>query len=160
MNEGNQSIRIATSDDVDSLVEMWWESSRYHEELEPRFQYAPDAVKATREFMAKQIQSENGCFWIAQADEEIVGYVEAMVVERPPIHAHRKVGHLGSIYVKPEARRKGLGTKLWNIAQDWLLSKDVATIGLMVATQNPQALEFWKKLNFREIMVRMELDSD
>jgi len=30
---------------------------------------------------------------------------------------------------------------------------------LMVATQNPQALEFWKKLNFREIMVRLEVET-
>jgi ribosomal protein S18 acetylase RimI-like enzyme len=156
MNEGNLTIRSATVDDLDEIVEMWWESARYHEELEPRFQYAPDALNASREFISKQIQSENGYYWLAQIDGVSVGYVEAMVVERPPIHAHRKVGYIGSLYVKPHTRRKGIGTELWTVAQKWLIEKDIAVINLMVATKNPGALEFWKKQNFREIMIRME----
>ena len=57
MNEGNLIIRTATPDDLDAIVEMWWESSQYHEELEPRFQYAPDATDATKQFISKQIES-------------------------------------------------------------------------------------------------------
>ena len=159
MKKDNVVLRSATIDDINSLVDMWWESAHYHQILDPRFQYASDAVKATEEFMSKQIESENGCFWVAQIDNDIVGYVEAMVVDRPPIHVQRRVGHLGSIYVKPEARRKGIGTSLWNLARDWLAEKGVPTISLMVATQNPQALEFWKKFNFREIMVRLEVET-
>jgi ribosomal protein S18 acetylase RimI-like enzyme len=159
MNEGNLKIRTATSDDIDTIVEMWWESSRYHEELEPRFQYASDAANATKQFISKQIESEDSCYWLAQIENDIVAYAEAMVIERPPIHVHRRIGHLGSIYVKPTARRKGIGTELWRVARDWLKSKEIATITLWVATENPVALEFWRKLNFREIMVRMEQES-
>jgi ribosomal protein S18 acetylase RimI-like enzyme len=159
MNEGNLTIRSATIGDLDAIVEMWWESSRYHEELEPRFQYAPDAIDATRQFISKQIESEDSHHWVAQKDDDLVGYVEAMVVERAPIHLHRRIGYLGSIYVKSEARQKGIGTKLWKTAYDWLMTKEVAVINLMVASKNPRALDFWKKLNFREIMVRMELES-
>jgi ribosomal protein S18 acetylase RimI-like enzyme len=99
------------------------------------------------------------CYWVAQNEKYIVGYIEAMMIERPPIHAHRRIGYIGSIYVKPEARRRGIGGKLWQLAYDWLVEKGVPTISLSVAWQNPIALEFWKKLNFREIMVRFELDS-
>jgi ribosomal protein S18 acetylase RimI-like enzyme len=159
MNEGTLVIRPATLDDLDSLVEMWWESSHYHEELEPRFQYASDAVNATREFISKQLQSDDNCHWVTQIDEDIVGYVEAMVIERPPIHAKRRIGYIGSIFVKTESRRKGIGTQLWETAYGWLIEKGVTIINLMVATQNPEALEFWKRLNFREIMVRLELHS-
>lgn len=159
MKKDNVVLRSATIDDINSLVDMWWESAHYHQTLDPRFQYASDAVKATEEFMSKQIESENGCFWVAQIDNDIVGYVEAMVVDRPPIHVQRRVGHLGSIYVKPEARRKGIGTSLWNLARDWLAEKGVPKISLMVASQNPKALEFWKKFEFSEIMIRLEVET-
>jgi len=158
MNKGNLSIRTATLEDLDVIVEMWWESSQYHEQLEPRFQYSSDATNATRQFISKQIESEDGCYWVALKDDDIVGYVEAMVIERPPIHLHRRIGYLGSIYVKSKARQKGIGTNLWQTAYDWLKTKEVFVINLMVASKNPRALEFWKKFNFSEIMVRMELE--
>jgi len=158
MTEGNATLRTATIDDLDTLVELWWESSHYHEELEPRFQYGSGARKATREFFAKQMESENSCYWVAQNEDGIIGYVEAMVIERPPIHAMRRIGYLGSIYVKPEARQKGFGTKLWKLARDWFEEKEVSIIDLMVASKNPAAIEFWKKFNFSEIMIRLEVD--
>ena len=156
MTKDKLILRTATTNDIDSLVELWWESAHYHQELEPRFQYTSDATKATREFMSKQMQSKDSCFWVAQLDDDIVGYVEAMVIEKPPIHAKRRIGHLGSIHLKSDARRKGIGSKLWNLARDWFVTKEIDTINLQVATQNPLALEFWKRLNFREIMVRLE----
>ncbi len=153
----NLVLRIATLDDIDSLVELWWESAHYHEELEPRFQYASDAAKATKEFMSKQIQSENSGYWVAQNEDAIIGYIEAMVSERPPIFVHRRTGHIGSIYVKTEARRKGIGNALWNLAREWLAEKGVPTISLWVASQNPEALAFWKKFEFSEIMIRLDV---
>jgi ribosomal protein S18 acetylase RimI-like enzyme len=157
MTNGECDIRPATEDDLDTLDELWWKSAHYHEELEPRFQYASDATQATREFMSKQIQSKTARFWVAQDDDDIIGYIEAMVVERPPIHAQRKIGYIGSLYVKTDARRKGIGVRLWETAHTWLIENGATIINLMVATENPVALEFWKKLNFREIMVRLEL---
>jgi len=157
MAEGNITLRTATIDDLDSLVELWWESSHYHQDLDPRFQYATDAENASREFITKQLESDDSCHWVAQVDDDIVGYVEAMVIMRPPIHEERRTGFLGSIYVKSDARQKGIGTKLWYLARDWLVTKEIATISLSVAAQNPQAIKFWKKFNFREIMMRLEV---
>ncbi|MHA1964666.1 MAG: N-acetyltransferase family protein [Candidatus Thorarchaeota archaeon] len=159
MTKDKLILRAATLDDMDSLVELWWESAHYHEELEPRFQYTSDAEKATREFMSKQTESEDACFWVAQIEDDIVGYIEAMVTEKPPIFVHRTIGHVGSIYVKPEARRKGIGSSLWNLARDWLVEKGVPTINLWVASQNPKALEFWKKFKFSEIEIRLEVET-
>jgi ribosomal protein S18 acetylase RimI-like enzyme len=159
MTEGNITLRTATIDDLNSLVELWWESAHYHQDLDPRFQYSADAENATREFMSKQIESEKGCFWVALIEDDIVGYIEVMMIERPPIFVHRKIGHIGSIYVKAKARRKGIGKSLWKLARDWLVEKGFPTIHLGVASRNPIALEFWKKLNFSEIMIRLELET-
>jgi ribosomal protein S18 acetylase RimI-like enzyme len=159
MTNNDLILRTATLDDLDSLVTLWWESAHYHQDLEPRLQYASDAENATREFMSKQMESEDACFWVAQIEDDIVGYIEAMVMAKPPIFHHRRVGHIGSIYVKAEARRKGIGNRLWNLARDWLVEKGVPTINLWVASQNPKALEFWKKFEFSEIMIRLEVET-
>lgn len=159
MNDGNLALRTATVDDLDSLIELWWESGYYHQNLDSRFRYASDAENATREYMSNQIQSEDACFWVTQINDDIIGYIEAMVTERPPIHVNRRIGYIESLYVKPEYRRKGIGTDLWKLAYDWLKEKGIQIINLWVAFQNPIALEFWKKLDFREIMIRLEFDS-
>lgn len=157
MTKGKLIIRSATLDDIDHLAELWWESAHYHAELETRFQYATNAHKAHREFMVKQIQSDNALFGVAQIGDDLVGYIGAMTFERPPIHIHRRTGHIEGLYVKPELRGNGIGTGLWQFAYDWLKEKEVPTINLWVASQNPKALEFWKEFNFSEIMIRLEL---
>ncbi|NHI90117.1 MAG: GNAT family N-acetyltransferase [Candidatus Thorarchaeota archaeon] len=157
--DDDYTLRVAAMNDMESLAELWWESARYHQALEPRFQYASDASQATREFILKQMQSDDACFWVAQKDSKVIGYIETMVIERPPIHVQRRIGYIGSIYVQSEFRMKGLGTKLWQTAHDWLKQKGVTVINLTVASKNPDAFEFWKKLGFSEIMVRLELNS-
>ncbi|MFW9787585.1 MAG: GNAT family N-acetyltransferase [Candidatus Thorarchaeota archaeon] len=160
MTDDNLVFRNATIDDLSELVKLWLESAQFHQSLEPRFQYTSDATEATESYMSKQINSEKACYRVAQIDDSIVGYIEVLVTERPPIHVHKRIGYIGSLYVTPDSRRKGIGTKLWLLAYDWLMKKGVQVINLMVASKNPAALEFWKNLNFSEIMVRLEMNSN
>ena len=138
--------RAATLGDLDSLVIMWCESARYHEGIETRFQYTSDANEWTAKYFTKQLPLDSFCIFIACDGDTDIGYIETQVTEKQPIHAHRKVGYIGSIYVKSQYRRKRVGVHLWDLARDWLLTHEVAKIQLSVAAMNPDAIKFWMKL--------------
>ena len=81
-------------------------------------------------------------------------------MEKPPIHAQRKVGYVGSMFVKSQYRRKGVGSHLWEMARDWLLTQEAAKFQLAVAVMNPEAIKFWKNQGFTELMFQMEAKAD
>jgi len=148
--------RSADLDDIESLVQMWCESTHYHEEIETRFRYSSDKDEWTRKYYSSQLPKDSFAIFIASKDTEDVGFVEVQVMEKPPIHVQRKIGYVGSLFVKPQCRRKGVGSHLWGIAHDWLTNQKVSKFQLAVAAMNPDALEFWKKLDFQVLMFQME----
>lgn len=151
-------FRIATLDDIESIVDLWWESARYHAEIEPRFQYASDAVESTRAYYSKQIPLDTFLVVLAEEGEDVVGFAGVQVISKPPIHVHRKIGHIDGIFVRPRVRRTSIGTHLWNICRDWLMQQGVTKVQLNVASMNLGAHTFWGKIGFRDLMIQMELD--
>ncbi|MGY5860676.1 MAG: GNAT family N-acetyltransferase [Candidatus Thorarchaeota archaeon] len=152
--------RVATIDDLDSIVSLWRESTAYHEEIEDRFQYSSDAAKWTENYFSTQLPKDSFILFIANTDDDVVGFIEAVVMEKPPIHVHRKIGFIMSLFVRPQYRQKGVGSHLWSLTYDWLMKQKVTKFQLAVAAMNPNAIEFWKKLGFKELMFRMERPQD
>ncbi|MGY5881308.1 MAG: GNAT family N-acetyltransferase [Candidatus Thorarchaeota archaeon] len=157
---GEYDFRAATMDDIEALVQMWCESAHYHEEIETRFKYSSDVDEWTTKYFSNQLPKDSFTIFIASKDAEGVGFVEVQVMEKPPIHAQRRVGYVCSMFVKPQCRRKGIGSHLWGMAHDWLMKQKVSKFQLAVAAMNPDALEFWKKLGFQVLMFQMECKTD
>ena len=148
--------RKATLADVDTLVEFWNQSARYHEELEPRLQYAKDAQESMKKYFSEQLGKDTFTIFIAGKDAEDVGFIEAQVMEKAPIHALRQVGYVGALYVRPQNRRNGVGYHLWELVYDWFSKQKVKKYQLAVAVMNPDAIAFWHKIGFKEIFQQME----
>ena len=158
MTGNSFSFRPGSIDNLDSIVELWIESARFHARLEPRFQYAPDVTQPTKEYYAKQLQSENSYVGVAQSGDGIVGFIGAQVHERPPIHVPRRMGFIDGLFVTPSVRRHGIGTRLWHMALEWLKQQEVYKAHVTVASRNPDSIEFWRKKGFSDLMIRLEFD--
>ena len=158
MTGNNFGFRPAKIDDLKSIVELWIESARLHARLEPRFQYAHDVTQPTKEYYAKQLQSENSYVGVAQSSNDIIGFISAQVHERPPIHVPRRMGFIDGLFVKPSVRRHGIGTGLWHMALDWLKQQEIHKAHVTVASRNPESIEFWRKKGFSDLMLRLEYD--
>ncbi|MFW9845451.1 MAG: GNAT family N-acetyltransferase, partial [Candidatus Thorarchaeota archaeon] len=48
---------------------------------------------------------------------------------------------------------------LWRSALEWLGGHNITKIQLTVASRNPDAIAFWKKVGFSDIMYRLEFNS-
>jgi ribosomal protein S18 acetylase RimI-like enzyme len=160
MKRDEIAFRNATPDDIHAIVELWNESALYHAAHEPRYQFALDVTEPTENYYLKHINSESSIVAVAQSVDSIIGFVCVLVQERPPVFIPRKFGFVDGIFVSPDVRRKGVGTRLWQIAIDWLQQKGVSKINLTVATRNPHAVEFWRKMGFSDLAIRMELTQE
>lgn len=158
MTGNSFSFRSGSIDDLESIVDLWIQSARFHARLEPRFQYAQDVTQPTKEYYAKQLQLENSYVGVAQSSDDIVGFISAQVHERPPIHVPRRMGFIDGLFVKSSVRRHGIGTSLWHMALEWLKQKEVHKAHVTVASRNPESIEFWRKKGFSDLMLRLEFD--
>ncbi|MEQ1561040.1 MAG: GNAT family N-acetyltransferase [Methyloglobulus sp.] len=55
-----------------------------------------------------------------------------------------------AFYVEPSQWRKGVGTALWQVCKDKLVSDGYRTVSLWVVTGNTRAIEFYEAQGFRQ----------
>ncbi|MCD6323911.1 MAG: ribosomal protein S18-alanine N-acetyltransferase [Desulfurococcales archaeon] len=94
-------------------------------------------------------------FLVAEVDGDVVGYVMTRV-ERSIGYLSRllpkKVGHIVSIAVHPDYRRRGLGTKLMSEAERRLKEVyGVKEIYLEVRVSNEPAIKLYEKLGYEKV---------
>ena len=121
------------------------------------------AVKYMAQIL-KDMKECKGYFYIAEDDQEIVGFVMGIVGEFEDLdpfavltHVGDKVGWIGIIYVTPDHRGKGISTQLIEKAKKYLKENGCETVKLQVLTENP-AVNVYKKIGFRSNNEEMLLD--
>lgn len=82
-----------------------------------------------------------------QEQPEILGYAVANILQ----WEQGQIGHILSIAVKPEHRRKKIGTILMKDLIQRLRSDKCVQVRLEVRTTNRAALEMYRKLGFHEV---------
>ena len=92
-------------------------------------------------------------FLVALNDDRIVGYImcrlERGFSETSRFHFARK-GHVVSVAVLPEHRRRGIASELVNKATHSFAEKNAEECFLEVRMSNRPAIELYKKLGFQE----------
>jgi ribosomal protein S18 acetylase RimI-like enzyme len=100
---------------------------------------SPEEIEKTRSKILEN--NPNARMWVARENEKVVGF--ASLKKEPEFN------QLKSIYILPSHQGKGIGQKLWaEILND--VGDDHKKMVVHVATYNTQAIEFYKKLGFRE----------
>jgi [ribosomal protein S18]-alanine N-acetyltransferase len=83
--------------------------------------------------------------WIAeQPDDKLAGFV---IFERSKRHG-RRAGHIVTLDIDPEERRRGLGTLLMQTAEEQMRQEGAGVLSLEVAENNPAAQQFYRSLGF------------
>lgn len=74
----------------------------------------------------------------------------------------QRYSHIFLLYVKPDYRRRGIGTALMQQAQDWARKRGDFQIGLQVFSHNAPALHLYSRLGYSTqslLMVKSLTDS-
>lgn len=125
------NIRDYRSSDLDTLVAI--DQACFI----PRIAY-------TRDELAGFISQRNARTWVAETEEEIVGFV---VCERPA----KQTAHIITIDVVEAWRRRGVGAQLMNAVEVWAYAQNLRVIYLETAENNVTAQRFYQKRGYVRI---------
>lgn len=86
-------------------------------------------------------QADHPVFYVAKVEDDIVGFVHASVEE--------DVANLRRIYIDPDNQRSGVGSKLYQKAENNVKS-EAEKFRVEVLVKNEKAISFYKKQGFKE----------
>lgn len=111
--------------------------------------------------MIDDSENMNGAIYVAEENGEVVGFIQGVIIDHQPgqdavfdaVHAPRKDGWIGLLYVEPEQRGSGIGRTLLDEMKRYFQSKNCDTLRLKVLSGNQRAIAFYEKygLTAREV---------
>ena len=137
----NIIIKEASKDDINNgLLEVYIEGYRYHQNGRPDIfinvsndTLKEDLIKGFEEFK----------YLIAIENEKVVGYLAYKIKEK-----HSKKLHVDQIIVSEVNRRKGIGKKLMDYAEQIANKEDCDRLELDCWTFNQNALNMYENIRF------------
>jgi ribosomal protein S18 acetylase RimI-like enzyme len=138
------TIRFATADDHDLLRELWEE---FEAEL-PQEPYQHELWDEAWEDLSVTV--EEGVALIAEEDGHPVGFVFCVLGDRG-----RQTAHVTDIYVRPEARGRGIGRALMAELVEPARAAGLEHVSLEVLVRNSDARRLYERLGFAPVDVFM-----
>ncbi|MBI2819608.1 MAG: ribosomal protein S18-alanine N-acetyltransferase [Acidobacteria bacterium] len=97
--------------------------------------FPPAIAYDPEEIAAALVQPHTFCV-VAEQDEQVVGFIL--------LNYRRTVGHIITIDLHPDYRRRGLGSRFMKMAEQHLAELGVRRVVLEVATNNDAAIAFYR----------------
>ena len=138
-------IREISIKDVENFISLL---SQIYDESEFTFynpgEYSPTISSASQR-LEKYITSPTKAIYVAESDEQLVGYVfvNTETYERTQ---HEAVVYLG---VREYYQHQGIGQALINRIEAWALNHHIRRIEATVVTENINAIELFKGMGFQ-----------
>jgi ribosomal protein S18 acetylase RimI-like enzyme len=148
----NLTIRRAASSDVERIVELRLLSQEHAEESNPLiWRMTEEGKKLLKQKVENDLVDSNILVVLAEADSEIIGYVQGEVTRRSD-HMPRTVGQVSLMYVVKQFRRKGVGRRLMKELCKFFKANNVEDLTVRYIIGNKEAEGFWRKLGFEPII--------
>ena len=93
--------------------------------------------------MKEHYIKNGGNFWIAIDEDKIIGTIA--------FENRENIGILKRLYIKKEYQHKGIGTKLYNIFEEYIKKTNIKTIYLACGRVLENAHKFYIKNGFKKI---------
>ena len=138
------TIRPATKNDQELIRELWTE---FEAEL-PEPEYLRESWEDAWSDLSQTVRE--GVALIAEEDGRAVGFVFCVLGDRG-----RKTAHVTDIYVRPDARNKGIGRALLAEIIDPARSAGLDHVSLEVLISNGNARRLYERLGFMPMDVFM-----
>lgn len=137
------AIRFANIQDVEEMRSIY---APYVERTTVSFEYTPP----TPEAFAQRFQRTTQQFpWLVWEEAGILlGYAYA---DRPFEREAYAWCAEASVYLRPQAQRRGIGKKLYAALEEILTAQGYATVYAVVTSENAASLAFHEKMGYRHL---------
>ena len=139
-------IRRARRSDEATLGRMWYDLLRAQGELDARFAPSDDALERWRNDFRSWLERLSRRIYVAEVDGEVRGFVTAEQWAPPPVFDDRPGVFIDEIYVDPDYRRAGIGTRLVDAVKDWAEELGVHQVRAGIVARNEAGAAFWRSI--------------
>ena len=144
-------VRIANLEDTPQLMELFDGSLRNMAALQP-WQWR--VVPQEKEFAQAAILDPNGMLYVWEEAGQLLGLVSLFLKEEESaIRFPCRYVDLDTLYVRPEAKGRGIGTALYQAACQWAKKQGADRVKLMTLSENRDARAFYDKMGMQEQQV-------
>lgn len=152
------NVRRAQPADQSTVGDLWIQLLKEQEALEDRFGVAEDARDRWSNDFSLWLEDETYRVYVAESDDDIVGFATAHRWGPPPIYAESSEVYLNEVYVRPDERREGWGTQLVSAVRDWTKRIGARRLRFNVLAANEAARSFWTALDARPLTLTYTLE--
>lgn len=153
-------VRRAQPADQEPVGDLWRQLLDEQGALEDRFGVAEDARDRWDNDFPLWLEDETYRVYVAEPDDDILGFATAHRWGPPPIYAESSEVYLDELYVHPDARREGLGSQLVSAVQDWTDRIGARRLRLSVLSANEDARAFWTSLEAEPLKVTFTIERE
>ena len=150
-------VRKATKKDIPQLVELWKKFIKHHQRLSPFYMnMVKDADRNwVRYVKAKKLGKSNAVMFVAVKGKKLIGYATGNLEKNRPIYKLKSYGVLGSLFVVPEQRGKGVGNLLRHAVFEWFESKKLKHVEIGVMAGNKETKKIYEHWGFKDYEIKM-----
>ena len=107
-------------------------------------------------YIKQDLLSDRKVVVVVTIKDDIVGMVIGKIEKSLRVMRHTRVGHITGLYVLPKYRKKEVASGLVSETISWFQEKEVNHYSLEVYNKNLPALALFKKMGFKECIVKMK----
>lgn len=138
-------VRPATSEDVEAIRDVAWDAwyAAYGGFLSPSAIESGLTEYYDAELLEAAVDHEDIAFYVAERDDEVVGFASAEQTWADEVELH-------TIYVHPDYWGEGIGPALFEEIEAWADEQGVDRIACAVFADNAVGTQFFESLGFEK----------
>jgi GNAT superfamily N-acetyltransferase len=140
--------------DTENILKAWLEFCRSAARSDMRLK--TDSERAMRQWLLARFREPNSFGFIAERDGVCAGFLIGRVDEwesTPPVLEPRKLGIIDAVYVNPEFRRSGIGSRLVERALQVMRDRNAAAAETIYDAASDASSALWTEAGFAPWMV-------
>jgi ribosomal protein S18 acetylase RimI-like enzyme len=141
-------VRSATPRDLDSVVALRLALLREHPDHPIYGRLRTEVDRRARDLFAAQLRARTETILLAELAGEVVGILRCVESIGSPLLDPARYAYVSSVYVRPEARRRGVLRALVNEAERWSRARGLDQMRLHNVAGSVDAERAWEALGF------------
>jgi GNAT superfamily N-acetyltransferase len=141
-------VRAARVRDLDAVVALRLALLREHPDHPIYGRLRTEIDRRARDLFASQLRATSETILLAELDASVVGILRCVESLGSPLLEPTRYAYVSSVYVRPEARRRGVLRALLTEAERWCRGRDLHEMRLHNVAGSPDAERAWDALGF------------
>jgi len=159
VDQNNVVYREATEADFPMVITLYGKVDQFLRQFTYTFPEVKDVGEPWLE-MFRRTLGRFSVLYVAEYEEEVVGFIVARLKRVPEYLGGVMVGELKDMWVEPRVRRLGIGEKLLRMAIEWCRDQKVYSVEAQVLLGNESIIRLIEYLGMKKELYQFRLTWD